>query len=192
MNLATVADQIEDTRKKLIDLTLRNRLINYYTTKARSIEIFNENLLDIYEMLVLNEKPMRFRATKTSSSVILENNSTPHTNLQERKSLEWKPKFPFEKEKSPPLDRFLDTPYDKETLRRRLTHVAQDSKSFLDEQGYTILFIALGFLEWYETPSSDKSMRAPLILIPVELKRKEIREFSLYNGQTKKFSQTSR
>ncbi|OPX96723.1 MAG: hypothetical protein A4E59_01022 [Syntrophorhabdus sp. PtaB.Bin027] len=177
MNLATVADQIEDTRKKLIDLTLRNRLINYYTTKARTIEIYNEDLLDIYQILVLNEKSMRFRATKTPSSVIPENNSTPHRELLERKSFEWKPKFPVEKEKSPPLDRFLDTPYNAETLIKRLTHVAQDSKSFLDEQGYTILFIALGFLEWYESPSSDESLRAPLILIPVELKRKEIREF---------------
>jgi hypothetical protein len=48
-----MADQIEDIRKKLIDLTLRNRLINYRPTKARTINILNENLLEIYDILVL-------------------------------------------------------------------------------------------------------------------------------------------
>jgi len=51
--LLTMADQIEDIRKKLIDLTLRNRLINYRPTKARTINILNENLLEIYDILVL-------------------------------------------------------------------------------------------------------------------------------------------
>lgn len=51
--MLTMADQIEDIRKKLIDLTLRNRLINYRPTKARTINILNENLLEIYDILVL-------------------------------------------------------------------------------------------------------------------------------------------
>ena len=65
--MVTVADQLEDARKKLLDLTLRNRLINYRPTKARTLRIINENPLDIYEILVLKEKQLKFRATKTNN-----------------------------------------------------------------------------------------------------------------------------
>jgi superfamily I DNA and/or RNA helicase/very-short-patch-repair endonuclease len=119
---------------------------------------------------------MKFRAIKTSTSAIPENNPAPNEGLIERRSLEWNPQESLEKAKRAPQEKFLDTPYDVETLRKRLTRVAQDSKSFLDEQGYTILFLALGFLEWYESPSDNEPTRAPLVLIPVELKRGEIRE----------------
>jgi hypothetical protein len=51
--MVSVADHLEDARKKLLDLTLRNRLINYRPTKARTLKIINEDPLDIYEILVL-------------------------------------------------------------------------------------------------------------------------------------------
>ena len=39
---------------------------------------------------------------------------------------------------------------------------------------------ALGFLEWTESPSAEKTIRSPLILIPVELERQQVRtQFSL-------------
>jgi hypothetical protein len=77
-------------------------------------------------------------------------------------------------------DNFLDTPFDADTLKKKLYYISQESKTVLDEQGYTILFLALGFLDWYDSPSAEEPSRAPLILIPVELKRGEVREsFSL-------------
>jgi len=180
--MITVADHIEDARKKLIDLTLRNRLINYRPTKARTIRILNNNPLDIYDILVLKEKQMRFRPTLPSDSpplapsLLPDNQQLTDDEFPEDESTEWMRNSPENDIRSKQQDRFLDTPYDIEALRKRLSHVAQDSKSFLDEQGYTILYLAFGFLEWYETPSSERSFRAPLILIPVELKRGEIRE----------------
>ena len=182
--MITVADHIEDARKKLIDLTLRNRLINYRPTKARTIRIQNtENPLDIYDILVLKENQMRFRATKTSepssttsSPLTSDEQQTSEDNAPDIETLEWKPRIQGESGQSKQADRFLDTPYDVESLKKRLFKVAQDSRSFLEEQGYTILFLAFGFLEWSESSSSDRALRAPLILIPVELKRGEIRE----------------
>jgi len=182
--MISVANHIEDARKKLIDLTLRNRLINYRPTKARTIKILNnENPSDIYEILVLKENQMRFRETKKNDTP---SNIVPSQILHDQilidddnfdiESLEWKPQTQNNDIHSKQQRRFLETPYDLETLKKRLSRVAQDSKSFLEEQGYTILFLAIGFLEWYESSSSEKALRAPLILVPVELKRGEIRE----------------
>jgi len=185
--MVTVADQLEDARKKLLDLTLRNRLINYRPTKARTLTILNDNPMDIYEILVLKEKSMKFRPTKTNNSHLppsppssQDNQQIPDAGLPEKESSEWKPRSTDNDVKIQQSDNFLDTPFDEDALKKKLYYIAQESKTVLDEQGYTILFLALGFLDWYDSPSAEKPSRAPLILIPVELKRGEVREsFSL-------------
>jgi very-short-patch-repair endonuclease len=185
--MVTVADQLEENRKKLLDLTLRNRLINYRPTKARTLRIINENHLDIYETLVLKEKQLKFRATKTNTIPVPSSPQSSQDNQQltdngvpEKESSEWKPRFPENDVQNRQSNNFLDTPFDEESLKKKLYYIAQESKTIFDEQGYTILFLAIGFLEWYDSPSAEKPSRAPLILIPVELKRGEVREsFSL-------------
>ena len=185
--MVTVAEHLEDARKKLLDLTLRNRLINYRPTKARTLKIINENPLDIYEILVLKEKSLKFRATKTNNIPVTpsppssqDNQQITDIGLPEKESSEWKPRSSDKNVQNQWTDNFLDTPFDADTLKKKLYYIAQESKTVLDEQGYTILFLALGFLDRYDSPSAEEPSRAPLILIPVELKRGEVREsFSL-------------
>jgi len=185
--MVTVANQLEEARKKLLDLTLHNRLINYRPTKARTLSIIHEDPLEIYEKLVLNEKQLKFRAIRTNNSPVSptpplsdDNQQTPDIELAEIESREWKPCTPDNDVQNQQSDNFLDTPFDADTLKEKLSYIAQESKTVLEEQGYTILFLALGFLEWYDSPSEKKPSRAPIILIPIELKRGEIREsFSL-------------
>ncbi len=49
------------------------------------------------------------------------------------------------------------------------------AKNDLEEGGSNTLFLALGMLRWKENPDDDRSYRAPLILIPVELTRQSAR-----------------
>jgi very-short-patch-repair endonuclease/DNA polymerase III delta prime subunit len=182
--MATVLENIENTRKKLLDLTFRNKLLNFRPTKARTLKILDENPLDVYEYLVLKEKPMQFRATKiseidtapSSSDPISAANKTGESTAETDISTIWQPITPEQPSQNHPADRYLDTPFDKETLQKRLFVIMQESKSVIEEQGYTVLYLALGFLEWYDTPASEKPARSPLILIPVEMKREGIRE----------------
>ncbi len=51
-----------------------------------------------------------------------------------------------------------------------------DARTYIEEQGVNILYLALGFLHWYESDSSDNKHKAPIILIPVELVRSDVRE----------------
>jgi hypothetical protein len=71
-------------------------------------------------------------------------------------------------------DRFLQTELESEELQKRLYHIHQQARSVFEEQGYTVLYLALGFLEWSESPSALQPRRAPLILIPVELERRKV------------------
>ncbi len=58
------------------------------------------------------------------------------------------------------------------------------ARTSLEEQGVNTLFIALGMLKWRDADTSDQYYHAPLVLIPVELDRPNVRErFHLrYNG----------
>lgn len=70
-------------------------------------------------------------------------------------------------------DRFLETPLGPEALARRLLRLFHAARTAEEEQGLNILFLAMGFLRWQESPSSEIIREAPLILLPVELVRNE-------------------
>ena len=59
---------------------------------------------------------------------------------------------------------------------RRLTELYRAARVALDENGTNTLFAAVGILEWRETEHSDRVLRAPILLVPVELKRKSVLE----------------
>ena len=83
---------------------------------------------------------------------------------------------PAEKEQDGPAARHIDdklqTPLTSEKLQKRLLRMFYDARTYEEEQGVNILFLALGFLKWVEPDKSDKPRYAPLILVPVSLSRR--------------------
>jgi very-short-patch-repair endonuclease len=69
------------------------------------------------------------------------------------------------------LDNKLQTPYDSRRLQTRLRNTHSAARTAIEEQGVNILFLALGFLQWYESTSSEIELRAPLVLVPVTMER---------------------
>ena len=68
-------------------------------------------------------------------------------------------------------EHFLETTDDSESLGRKLFYVFNQSNSIFEEQGYPVLYLAINFLQWSDSKSSIKNPIAPLLLIPIELKR---------------------
>ena len=46
----------------------------------------------------------------------------------------------------------------------------------LQEQGYNILYLAIGFLEWKDKSKPRQKNKAPLVLIPVAIERRKVGE----------------
>lgn len=69
-------------------------------------------------------------------------------------------------------DLFMQTDLSARELQKRLFRIHQHARTVFEEQGYNVLYLALGFLEWTET--SGDQHRAPLILIPVQLERRGV------------------
>lgn len=70
------------------------------------------------------------------------------------------------------VDAFLQTTLASEKLQTRLLRIATEARTFQEEQGVNTLYLALGFLRWYENDASNEPRDAPLLLVPVELSRR--------------------
>ena len=57
-------------------------------------------------------------------------------------------------------------------LQKNIKELYRAAKVSLEESGANTLYLALGLLRWYESPRSAKPRYAPLILIPVEMVRR--------------------
>src|SRR5262249_49109858 len=75
-----------------------------------------------------------------------------------------------------PSDSKLQTALAEGALGKRLLAVYFAARTALEERGGNTLFLALGMLTWYEAEGSDRPVRAPLVLVPVELVRSSARE----------------
>lgn len=153
---------LDSARKELLDLTTRNRLLSTSRSLARSsrLEIVDELSDEVYKRLVVEGKSMSF---------------LPRPNAEEESDGEFLLIQPEEDESDRVADRHTDdklqTTLGSEQLQKKLLKFFYDARTFEEEQGVNILYLALGFLKWYEDPKSDRERYAPLLLIPVKLDR---------------------
>ena len=159
--MTTGTSDLEELRNRLLDLTLRNNLLNYKPSAARSIEIVESHLAEIYKTLVIDEKGMKFSPAEKDTE------SAP-----EEKNI-WK--YPIFSKSAKHTDFVLDTPYTDIELRKKLYSLQNKSRTVFEEQGYPTLYLAVGFVQWTENESA-KPLKAPLLLLPVDLERQKVKE----------------
>src|SRR5690606_7843232 len=63
-------------------------------------------------------------------------------------------------------------PLEKRDLELRLTALFRKARNDLAEGGSNTLFLAVGFLRWKQNATDEKTYKAPLLLIPVQLTRR--------------------
>ncbi|RAP54755.1 MAG: hypothetical protein BZ137_00475 [Methanosphaera sp. rholeuAM130] len=154
-DISVVTTEINKYRTNLLDLSRRNKFLNFTASKSKSIEIINENMLNLFDNLVLKEESMKFLSfDEEEASVYI----TPQ-NMWDDESDESEPK------------NHIQTNDDKNTLNRKLLKLYRDNKSTIEEKGFNSLFLALGFLEWKDASYQNRLSKAPLILIPVKLSK---------------------
>jgi len=158
-------------RGKLLDLTRRNRLLNYKES-AKSIRIIDELPDEIFRLLVNDEKDMQFLPMNTGSedTHILETDSSHELPVA------------IGAVASKHSDSYLQTPFGDSVLERRCKKLMQESRTAIEETGSNLLHIAIGILEWYESDESSEKTRAPLILLPVKIEKTRLdKKSNCYN-----------
>lgn len=165
---------VEVLRRQLLDISKRNRLTNTPVGKryARQLDIVDERSDEVFRILHVERKKMTFEANPEAAS-----DGQDDTDDAAGETAVFVPgdddlaSVPAAHH----LDRKLRTALGAEPLQKRLLTLYRGARSLEEEQGVSVLFLALGFLRWFESAASDVERFAPLVLLPVDLERDNAR-----------------
>ena len=167
----SVGAQLEASRRDLLDVGLRNPLIAFRPLRAKGVRIVDEVSREVYRILVAEKRPMYFLAAPeveaAGGPAPSDEGADVPSELRALISESARREAPSERH----VDNKLQTAHSAVRLDRRLRNTLRHARSSIEEQGVNILYLALGALVWYESPSSEVARRAPLVLVPVELDR---------------------
>ena len=153
-------------QRKLLDLSLRNNLLNFKAGK-KSLKLeapepgLLEDALAAGDPIKLLARPRLMEGSDPRSLQIHE--TRQREDLRRQHALD-------------ALGRkevFVDLTA--EELDERLVELYRAGRASLEEGGANTLYLALGFLCWTREDVDDKRFRAPLILIPISLNRRSVR-----------------
>jgi very-short-patch-repair endonuclease len=178
-----IAACIEAWRKQLLDTTKRNRLINFKAGRTGGIALVHPDPDNLWHSLVTGNGGHTF-AWKGDLIDLPEDRAEASRDSEGALTL-------FDPRQAPEpltgqdiLDRCRHSPrlrpghlltdLPDRMLAARLTRLALNAHESLTEQGVAILYVAFGFLRWYESPDSQVEIRSPLLLVPVRLERDSV------------------
>lgn len=152
--------------RKLLDLSLRNNLLNLRITKTslQFIPVPPNELEDAMaggdEFQIL-ARPRDWDNPLRSAGVYQSLNSQDPMLQLVRQELKQKR---------------LRVYVSEEDLYAGLTGLYRSARQAMEENGANTLYLAIGLLRWYETPSSERPRFAPILLMPVEIIRKSVKK----------------
>jgi len=153
-------------KSKLLDLTLRNRLINFKPTRVM-LPIRTPDPAHVEDALADGQEwkfrplpPIMQGADPRVAAIATRRTGQDPVEVLARQAME-------EKE--------LLAEVEAKTLDSRLYEIFSAARLSLEEGGANTLYLALGFLRWAEDERAEKTQLAPILLVPVTLTRKSVR-----------------
>lgn len=156
--------------RKLLDMSLRNSLLNFRPTSANlqlmtaDLGLLEDEIADGREFKVM-PAPSDFTIELSDSKIYeIETKKDVISTIAESEF------------KSGRMRTFVSD----DELERTMKKLHRAAKVSIEENGANTLYLALGFLRWFETDKSERPRYAPLVLIPVDIVKKvQDRSYSL-------------
>src|ERR1017187_1667163 len=156
---------LDRIRTRLLDLTNRNKLLNFRHSNVSSLRVVDVPMDTIFARLRDNEK-LAFLPVPEPE---LEGPERPPAK-DYAIELDWNTSFdldasPEETTQSLPVLHYQEQ---LDTVSRK---IASAAKTAIEESGTNMLYLVFGFLEWYESDDSEQPHLAPLVVVPVTIER---------------------
>lgn len=170
----TPATRLDRWKRKLLDLTLHNRLLNFRESK-KNLSILCPDLGALEDALA---DGMSFKiyprlgdlGEKDGRVAEVHKRRTGQESLNEMLREEFHA-------------RRLHADVTETEVGRRLLEIYREARLSIEENGANTLYLALGFLAWYEDKAAAQRRLAPIILIPLEIERRSLQEgFTIKQG----------
>ena len=156
----SVADRLDRWRTKLLDLSLRNRLLNFKESK-KTLPLLTHDIGALEDALA--DDNAKFQVQKRPPE--LESSGRRERTIDD--AIEGILRDQFSRKQ-------ISVDLEEEELSNRLRAIHSEARLAAEEGGANGLFVAIGILKWYESPTSDKVRLSPIILVPVDLERKSV------------------
>lgn len=154
---------LEQARKNLLELGLRNNFINSRDSTLRNVRVVEESSKEVFGILIEKELTMSFHPKGKDEDEI----DREFGSLFKVESLD----SVSDKNLTDSILQTLHSPTD---LQKRLRNMEKLAKLSIEEKGANILFLSLGFVRWYESDNSETPRISPIILVPVTIYRNSI------------------
>jgi hypothetical protein len=194
-----VAEKLRRSRQRLLDLTLRNRLLNFRPgdpdyrdeLKAHKHVVLKGHIESVWQALVDDEKHIeivgltREQQTQIQQELQLQPHglSSPPSSSLSLATLrheEWEDIRASVRGVSQLLQKGnLISLLPDEAFRKRMTRIRNEQNTLVNSTGDSALFLAIGFLDWCEPephPRANEPLFAPLILVHVNLEQRRTEE----------------
>ncbi len=161
----TAEGRLSKWKAKLLDLTLRNRLLNFKATKATmelvvpDLAAIEDSLAEGTEFRILANPDKASRADPRSDEVHAKRTGRSRIEDVAREAL---------------ANRTLIADCAEDSLDANLLAIFAAARTGQEEGGANTLYLAIGFLNWKEAPSAEAAHLAPILLVPVTLTRQSV------------------
>ncbi len=157
---------LDRIRTRLLDLTNRNKLLNFRHSNASSIRVVNAPIDAVFAHLRDGGK-LAFLPVPEPGFQLAEG----LTAKDYADEIGWNTSFDLdatEKESAHSLPVLLYP----EALDRVSRKIVTAARTAIEESGTNMLYLVFGFLEWIESDDSSLPHHAPLLVLPVTLERR--------------------
>jgi len=166
---------LKEIRTRLLDLTNRNKLLNFQFPSASCLRFVDLNVDGAYNRL-MDEANLSIESVP----------EPPHQRKSEKptaaayaKELGWRTSYDLDEYEpsargSVSAEEYkgnLPTLHYADHLNTLARKIDDAARTAVDETGVNMLHLTFGFLEWYESDDSDEAHLAPLVSVPVTLDR---------------------
>ena len=158
--------RLDNWKRKLLDLSLRNRLLNFKTGKG-TVSFVCPEPAALEDKLASGEE-----IRLLPKAAVMEGGDPRNAELQRRTQGEDAARAYA---RDALLRNDVHTDLTADDLDDRLTELYRAARNAMEESGANSLHLALGFVRWSPADKKGADYRAPLILLPVSLQRRSMR-----------------
>ena len=159
-----VAKKLDHWRSRLIDLSLRNRLLNFKLTRSSTVQFIDPSMDVLFEALAKNNKSMVVICPEVRDEMDAAEEGARGCVLKEKVHV--------------PPGQVMPSTINPNT-EKVLYQTRLKARTFMQEQGVNVLYATFGMLRWVEKEGDEKVISSPLVLLPVQLGKRSFNPYML-------------
>lgn len=168
-----IDEALTKLRTRLLDLTMRNRLLNFRPSRTRNLQFTNDPDLDqLYERLeegkviplshVPDPPHSRYENGKKPDARVYARECSIGTSVDLGKPTQGRRHHELQ---------VIAYPSELERIAKK---ISTEARTVVEETGTNMLYLVFGFLEYYDSDDSEQAVLAPVLSMPVTLTKGDL------------------